>query len=193
MAGFQRPEEFDAWQLAWELKERVVAFTTTKPAERDRKFCEEICESARSAPDNISEGFYRFNPPDFANFVRIARGSLGEVRNQLRHAHSNKYLRDEEFQELSRLCRRAIGACTGLRLYLLSLPKNFDPRRQYSQGDDQKRPRPRHSDAPDAWNPEPEPGTRTGMERNGTRTGTGNRNPEPSIARYVKLSALLPF
>jgi four helix bundle protein len=128
MSGFQTPEQFDAWQLAWELKERVVAFTAKKPAERDRKFCDEICESARSAPDNISEGFYRFNPPDFANFVRIARGSLGEVRNQLRHAHSSKYLTDDEFGELARLCRRAIGACTGLRLYLLSLPKDFDPR-----------------------------------------------------------------
>jgi hypothetical protein len=28
-----------------------------------------------------------------------------------------------------RLCRRAMGASRGLRLYLLSLPKNFDPRR----------------------------------------------------------------
>ncbi len=97
-------------------------------AARDGKFCEEIRKSSRSAPDNISEGFYRFNPPDFANFVRIARGSLGEVRNQLLHAHTRKYLDDEQFRELSHLCRRALGASRGLRLYLLSLPKNFDPR-----------------------------------------------------------------
>jgi four helix bundle protein len=129
MTGFQSPEEFDAWQLAWELKERVFAFTATTPASQDRKFCDEIRESARSGPDNISEGFYRFSPPDFANFVRIARGSVGEVRNQLRHAHSKKYLSDEEFATLLRLCKRAIGATTGLRLYLLSLPKNFDPRK----------------------------------------------------------------
>jgi four helix bundle protein len=129
MNGFKSPEEFDAWKLSWELKEQVVAFTAMDPAVRDRKFCEEILESARSAPDNISEGFYRFNPPDFANFVRMARGSLGEVKNQLRHAHSTKYLTDREYRELARLCRRAIGACTGLRLYLLSLPKNFDPRK----------------------------------------------------------------
>ncbi len=106
-----------------------MAFTATIPAARDFKFCEEIRKSARSAPDNISEGFYRFNPPDFANFVRIARGSLGEVRNQLRHAHSSKYLTDADFGELSRLCKRAMGASTGLRMYLLGLPKNFDPRK----------------------------------------------------------------
>ncbi|RPI51225.1 MAG: four helix bundle protein [Acidobacteria bacterium] len=98
MPGFRCPEEFLAWQLAWELKERVQAFTATEPAARDRKFCEEIRESARSAPDNISEGFYRFNPPDFANFVRIARGSVGEVRNQLKHARSRRYLSEERLR-----------------------------------------------------------------------------------------------
>jgi four helix bundle protein len=129
MSGFHKPEDFNAWQLSWELKERVIAFTATPRVACDRKFCEEVRESSRSAPDNIAEGFYRFNPPDFANFVRIARGSLGEVRNQLRHAHSRNYINDEGFQELDRVCSRAIGACTGLRLYLLRLPRNFDPRK----------------------------------------------------------------
>jgi four helix bundle protein len=128
MAGARSPEEFGVWQLAWELKESVFAFTATSPAVGDRKFCEEIRAAARSAPDNIAEGFYRFNPPDFANFIRIARGSLGEVRNQLKHAHSKQYLSDDDFARLFGLCGRAIGAATGLRLYLLSCPKNFDPR-----------------------------------------------------------------
>ena len=147
MSGFKSPEEFIAWQLAWELKERVVAFTATGPAVRDGEFCREILKAARSAPDNISEGFYRFNPTDFANFVRIARGSLGEVRNQLRHAHSSNYLADADYGELNGLCRRAIGASTGLRLYLLSLPKNFDPRKM----------NPKRSDAA-AGEPGTEPG-----------------------------------
>ena len=129
MAGARKPEDFAAWQLAWELKGRIVAFTSIPPALHDRKFCEEIMESARSGPDNICEGYYRFSPPDFANFVRMARGSLGEVRNQLTHAKSKKYLSDDEFSELIHLCERAIRAATGLRLYLLSCPKNFDPRK----------------------------------------------------------------
>ena len=130
MEGFQKPEQFAAWQLAWELKQRIFAFTAAAPAARDRDFCQDIREAARSAPDNISEGFYRFNPPDFANFVRFARGSLGEVRNQLKHAEANDYLTDVELDDLLRLCRRAIRAATGLRLYLLRLPKNYDPRNQ---------------------------------------------------------------
>ena len=71
MSGFKSPEEFDAWKLSWELKERIVAFTTINPAVRDRKFCEEILESARSAPDNISEGFYRFNAPRVSGILCV--------------------------------------------------------------------------------------------------------------------------
>jgi four helix bundle protein len=160
MAGFRSPEEFDAWQLAWELKETVYAFTAASPAVDDRKFCDEIRKSARSAPDNISEGSYRFNPVDFANFVRIARGSLGEVRNQLKHAHSKNYLTDADFEDCFRLCRRAIGAATGLRLYLLSLPKNFDPRK-IKRGDAKLghsgARAPRHSQASEPEPPESEP------------------------------------
>jgi four helix bundle protein len=151
MRGLRSPEEFDAWQLAWDLKEGVFAFTAAAPAVSDRKFCDDIREAARSAPDNIAEGFYRFNPIDFANFVRMARGSLGEVRNQLKHAHSKKYLSDNDFDQLFRLCRRAIGAATGLRLYLLSCPKNFDPRKV------KRRDRRRDGSPPESDRPEPEP------------------------------------
>jgi four helix bundle protein len=185
MSGFNSPEEFDAWQLAWELKEKVYAFTAEPRVARDSKFCEEIRKSARSAPDNIAEGFYRFNPPDFANFVRVARGSLGEVRNQLLHAKAREYLNDEQFRELSRLCRRAIGASRGLRLYLLSLPKNFDPRQAKAELNRSGRePKRKLSKAgpqePEPMEPEPKgtgtlgtgtPGTRTpGTRTLGTRT-----------------------
>ena len=160
MAGFKSPEEFRAWQLAWELKERVYEFTEKPAAVRDGDFCNEIRKAARSAPDNISEGFYRFNPVDFANFVRIARGSLGEVRNQLRHAHSKKFLTDEEFSDLFHLCRRAIGAATGLRVVPVEFAQRFRPaaHQEWAAGTRTKEPEPKE--------PEPkEPGT--------NRTGTG--------------------
>ena len=57
VAGLRRPEDFDVWQLAWELKQRVYAFTATLPASRDFRFCEDIRRAARSGPDNVAEGF----------------------------------------------------------------------------------------------------------------------------------------
>jgi four helix bundle protein len=125
--GVRKPEELDAWRLAWELKERVFAFTATGSAFFDLKFREQIRDAAQSVCDNICEGFYRFAPKDFARFLNIARGSLGEVQNQLRHARSCGYLGEGEYRELILLSSRALGASTRLHSYLRSLPKNFVP------------------------------------------------------------------
>ena len=90
MPGLRRPEEFDVWKLAWELKRRVFAFTAIKPASNDRRFCDDIRRAARSAPDLISEGYYRYNPREFHRFLNDAKASLGEVRNQLMHARDER-------------------------------------------------------------------------------------------------------
>jgi hypothetical protein len=37
----------------------------------------------RSAPRNIAEGFGRYDPREFARYLRIARASLMETRNHL--------------------------------------------------------------------------------------------------------------
>ena len=128
MAGLRRPEDFDVWKLAWELKKRVYAFTATLPAARDFKFCEDIRRAARSGPDNVAEGFYRFNPKEFHRFLNDAKASLGEVRNQLLHAKDERLFSDQEFQEMFHLADRAIGAAVNLQAYLRTSPQKFPPR-----------------------------------------------------------------
>ena len=129
MAGIRRPEDFDVWKLAWELKRRVFAFTATSPATGDRRFCDDIRRAARSGPDLVAEGYYRFNPREFHRFLNDAKASLGEVRNQLLHAEDEGFIADEEFRELSSLANRAIGAANALQKYLRSCPPKFEPRR----------------------------------------------------------------
>ena len=46
VAGVRKPEDLVAWQLSWELKERVHAFTETGPASRDFKFRDATREAA---------------------------------------------------------------------------------------------------------------------------------------------------
>jgi four helix bundle protein len=114
----------------------VYALTETSQASRDGDFCKDIRRAARSAPHNTSEGFYRFVPREFARFLTYARGSLGEVRDQLLHALDEKYISNAEFAELARLADRAIGANTRLQNYLRSAPDCFErPRKR-------KRPNP---------------------------------------------------
>lgn len=118
MAGVRIPEDLVAWQLAWQLKERVFAFTARESVRTDFKFREQIRSASNSATDAICEGFYRYSPRDFARFLGIARGSLGEVKNQLRHARARCYVEEDEVVEMLSLASRAMAATTNLQTYL---------------------------------------------------------------------------
>ena len=82
--GANTYRELVCWQLADELQRRIVAITATPPAKRDFKFCDQIRDASLSVPSNIAEGFARRSPPDFARFLTIAKGSLGETQVRLR-------------------------------------------------------------------------------------------------------------
>ena len=146
MPAARKPEDLDVWRLAWELKNRVHAFSSTLPASRDLKFCDEIRRASRSGPDNVSEGFYRFNPAEFHRFLNDARASLGEVRNQLMHAQHEGFISETPFQEMFDLANRAIAAATGLQAYLRTCPRKLPrvlghPRRVAEPGTRTKNPR----------------------------------------------------
>jgi four helix bundle protein len=175
MAGARRPEELDVWKLAWELKRRVYAFTSTVPASQDRKFCEDIRRAARSGPDNVAEGFYRFNPKEFHRFLNDARASLGEVRNQLLHAKDERQISDREFTEMIQFADRAIGAATNLQAYL----RTCAPGRE-------RRPQPRQTQNRGTA----EPRKRTQNPR--TQNSTQHRRTQ-NLEPYDTLSALSPW
>jgi four helix bundle protein len=115
-------QDLDAWALAAALRDRVFEVTAKPQVQRHTSFCDQIQRSSGSAPANIAEGFRRYKPRDFARYLRIALGSLGETQNYLQHAKTQKYISEEEFADLWRLSSRAIGACSRLRTYLSACP-----------------------------------------------------------------------
>jgi hypothetical protein len=92
-------EELDAWQLADELRREVLMLTETGPAHNDFKFRDQIRDAASSAARNISEGFGRFRPPEFARFMEFSISS-----------DTTKRVRD--------LTRRTLQVSRGLLRYL---------------------------------------------------------------------------
>jgi four helix bundle protein len=110
--------ELECWQLADELRQRVLEIIKRPNAARDKNFCDDIDRASNSACYNTSEGFYKFKHKPFAASLRIARGELGETRDQLEAAAQKKYVTTTEHAELDALCRRALGANGGLIKFL---------------------------------------------------------------------------
>jgi four helix bundle protein len=114
----RRYEDLVCWQLSHRLQERVMAFTAIGPAFKDFKYCDQIRDAASSAPRNIAEGFGRYQPKVFRNYLQIAAGSLQETRSHLEDGLVRGYLSEAEHLELKRLSLRAFRATVRLASYL---------------------------------------------------------------------------
>src|SRR5690242_5379528 len=110
MAGWRDFREIVAWQLARELKIKVDAFLQRPEVARQFKFRDQLSDAARSAPRNIVEGFGRYKHKEFAQFVRIAKGSEVEVLNHLIDAVDQHLLSACEFEVLEHHVKRALKA-----------------------------------------------------------------------------------
>ena len=138
MKGFRTHEEFDAWRLADELRTRMRPILARPALRDDYDLWKQLGRATRSPCPNIAEGFSRFNPPDFANFVRIAKASLSEFIEHMKEAEACGYTTEVETAELIVLAKRARGAATGLIQYL----DHARPQRHHGQPSD-ARPRSR--------------------------------------------------
>ena len=129
MAGFKKFDEIIAWQLSTQLKIQVDEFLDRPDFKRKFKLVEQLSDAVRSAPRNIAEGHMRgFKHKEFLFFLRIARGSLGEVLNHLRDAHQQRLITDGELFSTDRIAKRAIKATTKLMEYLESTPDPKPPK-----------------------------------------------------------------
>jgi len=130
----RRFEDLKAWQLANTVKQRVYELIDTSNARSDRTFCQQITDSASSAPANLSEGFGYYRHPEFAKHTRIAKSSLMETQNHLADGVDRKLWSSEKAQEAHRLADRAIGACVRLLAHLetTDAPGTTNPRKTRS-------------------------------------------------------------
>ena len=126
--------ELDAWQLANQLKLGVYDLTRLPDVQRDIEFRNQIRNAAASAPRNIAEGFGRYQPREFAQYLRIANGSLMETSNHLQDGCDRGYFTAGNVAPLQTLARRASAATTRLIRYLQTNPnprtRTGEPRTQ---------------------------------------------------------------
>jgi len=104
------------------LRSEVYAVTAKPRTVRDSKFCDQLQTAASSVAANIAEGFGRYAPREFHQFLRIAKGSLAEVQNYVSEAAERGLITVEHKNNLEILCRRTRAALVALMRYLQSLP-----------------------------------------------------------------------
>ena len=138
-------EELVAYQLSMDLKKQVLELLYNSPAQHDSKLAGQISDAASSLPSDIADGYYRFNPAEFATFVKYCRSSLQEVRTRRPDGVAKRYYTQEQIDDMLKLAERLAKVLGGL---YFSLRRQADAKRQ-------KRGEPRRPNPPNPRPPRP--------------------------------------
>lgn len=79
----ERFEDLRVWQGAIDLAEAVYRATEAFPPSEQFGLTSQLRRAVVSVPSNIAEGWGRGSRADYVRFLRVARGSLYEVKTQL--------------------------------------------------------------------------------------------------------------
>src|SRR5262245_51658980 len=116
--GVRDHTKLDAWKLADQARTEVLELIERPVFRSHMDLAWDMRRAADSSCFNIAEGFARYLPRDHAKFLRIAKGSLTELIDQLLAATRRKLIDQEEADRISSLARRARGAVVKLIRYL---------------------------------------------------------------------------
>lgn len=89
-------EKLETWKKARELVSGLFDITRGLS---DRDFNSQIRRAALSIMNNIAEGHESGSPRSFIRYLKIAKGSCGEVRSMLYAGFDVKYISQIRFQE----------------------------------------------------------------------------------------------
>lgn len=93
-------EDLDCWKLSLKVTKLIYDATSKKEFSKDFFLRDQLRRSIVSVSSNIVEGFERSNNNEFVRFLKIAKGSSGEAKNQIYIAREVGYLSDKEFNDL---------------------------------------------------------------------------------------------
>jgi len=85
----------DVWKDSMKFCEQIYELTNRGQLSEDYGLRDQLRRSAISIPSNLAEGFERDNDNEFVQFLRVAKGSAGELRTQLDLANRIGYLSEE--------------------------------------------------------------------------------------------------
>ncbi len=120
MARIERFEDIEGWKLGRELRKEVYRLSRKGDFAKDFALRDQIRRAAQSITSNIAEGFERGGNREFIQFLSDAKGSSGEVRDQLYTAIDEQYVTQAEFEDLYRRSVEVSRLIGGFMRYLQS-------------------------------------------------------------------------
>jgi four helix bundle protein len=104
-------EDLLVWQESHKLMIDAYGLANSLPSEEKYNRTSQIKRCSSSTPANIAEGYGRVHFLENIQFCRQARGSLDELKNNIRAARDLKQASEEE-------CKKCIQKCNHVRALL---------------------------------------------------------------------------
>jgi four helix bundle protein len=99
-------EDLIIWQKAQDLAVKIYMIADNNEfIKKDFTLKDQLKSAALSISDNIAEGFEYNNNADFNRFLRISKGSCGEIRNKILFIKRMKFIKEKEAIDL---CNEAL-------------------------------------------------------------------------------------
>ena len=111
-------EDIKAWQKARKLRRKISKVSRKNKFSRDFVMRDQIRRSSLSVMNNIAEGFGKHTKSEFVHYLYISHGSAAEVQSTLYAALDDKYISQEEFDELYEKTGEVSKMVSGLINYL---------------------------------------------------------------------------
>ena len=107
-------ENLDVYKKAVNFADKVYKITNNFPESELYGIISQIRRASLSISSNIAEGNGRYNKKDYAQFLRIARGSTYECVPLLELSFRHSYIKESLYEELLADCNELAKMLNGL-------------------------------------------------------------------------------
>lgn len=118
LSSKKRFENLEVYQTACKFDNLLCSIFTYERSQKDPGLRAQVLNSSGSCQDNIAEGYERGGNAELMNFLRIAKGSIGESRSQVLRAKEREWISQDECDSLIPLAESISKQLGGYLSYL---------------------------------------------------------------------------
>ncbi|RMG21455.1 MAG: four helix bundle protein [Methanobacteriota archaeon] len=125
MKNVQDFTDLKVWQSAHTLKLNIYHIISHLPYNEEKNLSLQIRKCAVSVTANIAEGFGRHHKRDTLQFLRISRGSLYELKDNILSCRDLKFISQEQALSILHQIHNTFKLLNGYIRYFKNLNSNY--------------------------------------------------------------------